>query len=89
MPSIPRPKYRPYYLEVENEIWDGIEARCRLTRRSVKAEMNLALEHWLTLPPGFLPMPASEPSSGSASKGEAKPKGEAAVAPSKKGGKGK
>jgi hypothetical protein len=42
--------------------------RCKQTRRSAKAEMNMAIEHWLSLPLGFIPEP-TEPAESPSKKG--------------------
>jgi hypothetical protein len=55
MPTVPRPKYRAYYFEVEADLWAKLMERCRSTRRSAKAEMNVALAFWVEQPLGAMP----------------------------------
>jgi hypothetical protein len=55
MPEIPRPDIASYYFECPKDVMDAFKERCRQTRRSIKAEMVLALQFWLQQPLEFLP----------------------------------
>ncbi len=62
MPSVPRPGIKPYYFECPQKLWDALVERCQKTLRTPKAELTLALDHWLRQPLAFLPesQPAAE-----------------------------
>jgi hypothetical protein len=38
---------RPLYVELPEELWERLDAIRRRSRRTITAEVSLALEHWL------------------------------------------
>jgi hypothetical protein len=56
MPTVPRPGIRPVYVELEQALADQLEELARRNRRTLKAEITIALEKHVGEQPAALPV---------------------------------
>ena len=65
MPSVPRPGKRPFYVELDQQLAEKLEALAAANRRTLKGEITIAIEkHVGWMPPaGVADQAAGEPSS--------------------------
>jgi hypothetical protein len=61
MPAIPRPGKQTLYAELPSDVYQRLRDRAERCRRTLTAELILALEWYLETPPVPAPPPPAEP----------------------------